>query len=431
LERERRSAQEQLSKLGGSKAHDIKLIQEAMVRAEHEKEAAEKSVTDVARSLGICLAVSRLAPAIINRLEAEDLREKWERLREGAIDRSEQVIAVAMPEPAAADPLLGNIAEHTRRQVKDRFRKALEHIYNPPPTNCAAGYILGHAKGELRQKVMGTLARTRRLGSADIRNKCQRLKLARDGYEDAVARHDRLRDLPKEIEEHTEKLNGLNAQIAEAIKRLGAIDHEIKKLKGDHHALSAEIGRLQEEVAKAEPEQRRIAVAERVSRVLEELTEKLKPITISRLEDSVTTHFISIADKRFRGGHVRIPREGMPYFEWSDRQTQPIETMSGFERRSFGIAFSLALAEITKRRIPLIIDTPMGNADTAYRPRLLKAVTNVDLDQVIILTHDAEVAGNLLEEVEDQVCQEFLVKYEAGSKESVVEPDAYFDGVYA
>lgn len=44
-----------------------------------------------------------------------------------------------------------------------------------------------------------------------------------------------------------------------------------------------------------------------------------------------------------------------------------------FEKRSFGIAFSLALAEITKRRIPLVIDTPLGNADSEYRPRTLKS----------------------------------------------------------
>ena len=49
-----------------------------------------------------------------------------------------------------------------------------------------------------------------------------------------------------------------------------------------------------------------------------------------------------------------------------------IEMMSGFERRSFGIAFSLALAEITQKRIPLVIDTPLGNADKEYRRRLLE-----------------------------------------------------------
>lgn len=81
--------------------------------------------------------------------------------------------------------------------------------------------------------------------------------------------------------------------------------------------------------------------------------------------------------------------------------------MSGFERRSFGLAFSLALAEITQRRIPLVIDTPLGNADSAYRLRTLKALTGFDADQIIILTHDREVTDDLLRGIEREVGQKF------------------------
>ena len=99
---------------------------------------------------------------------------------------------------------------------------------------------------------------------------------------------------------------------------------------------------------------------------------------------------------------------------------------SGFEKRSFGIAFSLALAEITRRRIPLIIDTPLGNADSEYRPRTLQALKNFDLDQVIILTHDEEVTPKLAETIKSATLQSFLVSFEGKAKGSVVQPDAYF-----
>ena len=67
-----------------------------------------------------------------------------------------------------------------------------------------------------------------------------------------------------------------------------------------------------------------------------------------------------------------------------------------------------------------MIDTPLGNADQEYRRRLLKALTNVDLDQVIILTHDAEVNGPLFEEIEDQVKQTFLIEFDQERNESIV-----------
>ena len=427
LEKERRNIQETLAKLGGAIAQNAKKIHEDVIHAERDQESAVRELAECAESLGVCLAVSRLAMPILNRMESEDQRERWERLREGAIDRTDHVISVAMPEPASQDQLLGNLSGEVREKVKQRFRIALEQIYNPPPINCATEYLLGHVKGELRQKSLIALNRLRRISSTDIRQKAQELKHTRDAYQDAVARSNRLKDLPKEIEEMTEQLNTINSQMQEAFRQISIIDHEIKKLKGDYHSLNAEIGRLQEEVAKMEPEQKRIAVAERVGRVLEELTDKLRPITISRLEESVTKHFLSIADKKYRGGQIVFPKDGEPNFRMGDGTEQLISTMSGFERRSFGIAFSLALAEITQRRIPLIIDTPLGNADTQYRPRLLKAVTNVDLDQVIILTHDAEVNGPLLDVIKNQTCQRFLVKYDEVNKESVVYPNQYFD----
>ena len=103
-----------------------------------------------------------------------------------------------------------------------------------------------------------------------------------------------------------------------------------------------------------------------------------------------------------------------------------LETNSGFERRAFGIAFTLALAEITHRRVPLVIDTPLGNADSEYRPRTLKALADFDLDQIIILTHDKEVTPDLVEHIQGQISQKFLVEYQESENLSVVQPDCYF-----
>jgi DNA sulfur modification protein DndD len=161
---------------------------------------------------------------------------------------------------------------------------------------------------------------------------------------------------------------------------------------------------------------------------MNDLIENLRPIAVERLEDLVSKHFLSIADSRFKG-RICFPMDSPPVFEWRNGKTQQLDTMSGFERRSFGIAFSLALAEITQKRVPLIIDTPLGNADSEYRPRLLKALTDVDLDQIIILTHDQEVNGDILNSIECQVSQKFLVSYDQNANLSEVYEDQYFGGL--
>ena len=141
----------------------------------------------------------------------------------------------------------------------------------------------------------------------------------------------------------------------------------------------------------------------------------------------MTKYFLQIADKKFGNGTIHLPTGEAPEIQMEDGSSVLLETISGFEKRSFSIAFSLALAEITHRRLPLVIDTPLGNADSKYRPRTLKALTDFDLDQVIILTHDEEVTPDLVEYIRPSLLQTFLVEYQGPERGSIVTPNAYFE----
>lgn len=352
--------------------------------------------------------------------------ESWEELKRGTVENKDKVVAVALPEPPESDPLLGNLSTEVRRKVRERFIDALERIYNPQPTDCAKEYLLGHVKGDARSKLLLHLSQVQVSGSAEAKDAARRLRAAREAMEDAKAKAERLNSLPQATKDIRGQLDVLNTQNQEISRKLGSLENEIRKLKADLHTLNEEFGRIQEELARLGPEQKRIAVAERVSRALEELQERLKPTTTSRLEEYVTKHFLAIADRRFRNGRIRLPLGGAPEIEMENGSRALLEMFSGFEKRSFGIAFSLALAEITRRRIPLVIDTPLGNADSEYRPRTLQALKDFDLDQVIILTHDEEVTPRLAETIKSATLQTFLVNYEGTAKGSVVQPDSYF-----
>lgn len=428
LERQQRLLTESLARLGGERKGDVEALHANATRVEQAKLAAERELTDRARVLGLALAISRLSPAITNRLKSEAAREEWESLRQGVQIRGEEVLRIAMPEPPESDDLLGHLSLPLRERVKARFRLALEQIYNPPPNGCATEYLLGHAKGEMREKLVALVRDVGGQRADDIRACARRLKEAREELEDIHAKRGRIGDLPREVRDLSEKLAEVQAEIAEASHQLGSLERELHSKRATLKDLSAEIGRLQEARAALEPEQKRIAVAERVYRSLEAIALELRPITLQRLQELVTKHFVAIADQRYRESEVRFPVDAAPLLRRRGRPDQQIAMMSGFERRAFGIAFTLALAEITQRRIPLVIDTPLGNADNEYRPRLLNAVTNVELDQVIILTHDAEVAGTLFETIEDQVSQTFLVKFDRDKAESLVADGAYFAG---
>jgi DNA sulfur modification protein DndD len=425
-DRERNGLQEELARLGGGGNADSARIQAEYLEAERKQADEEKALTAAVRSLGISLAMSRVAPLIVNRLKAEAALESWEGLKRGTVENKDKVIAVALPEPPESDVLLGNLSEEVRRKVRERFLDALERIYNPQPSDCAKEYLLGHVKGDARTKTLLHLSRVLAAGSTEAKGAARHLREAREALEDAKVKTERLNNLPQATKDIRIQLDSLNTQNQEISRKLGGLENEIKKLKSDLHTLNEEIGRIQEELARLGPEQKRIAVAERVSRALEELQERLKPTTTARLEDHVTKYFVAIADRRFGHGRIRLPVGGAPEIELEDGSRALLEMFSGFEKRSFGIAFSLALAEITRRRIPLIIDTPLGNADSEYRPRTLQALKDVDLDQIIILTHDKEVTPDLAESIKSATSQTFLVEFLGQARGSVVKPDSYF-----
>lgn len=431
LEKENQSLNEQLARLGGSSREKIEEVVRQHERATAEVDAAEDELFRRAAHLGASLSVSRLAPSILNRLEGERIRESWEAIRVGTINRTDEVLRVALPEPPESDALLGHLPLDRRSRVRERFRLALEQIYHPPPDGCASEYLLGHVKGEMRERLVELVQRLRRTSSTGIQQIVRRLKDAREAKRDAELKRARLSDLPREVQEISDKLKQVVDDLGECTGELRAIERENEARRAELKAVNGAIGQLQEQLASLAPDQKRIAIAERCKRTLEALEDQLRPLALKRMQSLVTSHFTSIADRRYRDGEIEFPDGQPPVFRRSGHADYLIEMMSGFERRSFGIAFSLSLVELTGTRMPIVIDTPLGNADSEYRPRLLKALTSVDVDQIIVLTHDREITQDLFEQIESQVQQHMLVDFDGRNREAVIRPDAFFHGIGA
>lgn len=429
LRGEREALMEQLALSGGLASKGVAEVAKQRADADNERSTLEKQITGAMARIGLPLAMTRLGPAVRNRLAAEGARESWESLRTGTLERREEVLAVAIPEPTSEDPILKGLSGEQLTALRTRLYAALDRIYNPPPKNCADDYLLGHVRGEQRSRLVQRIEAISREGSSQIIATAERLKVVRERVADLSRQLDRVSNLPKEVQLSKERIEELNDTIGNANNRLGQLENEINGKKSQLHDLNATIQRMQEELAQLEPEQKRLAVAERVNRVIEDLLEGLAPTTAARLEQLVTEHFMKIADKRFKDGAIHLRPDSPPQVVYDDgRPPALLEVMSGFESRSFGIAFSLALAEITKRRIPLVIDTPLGNGDSAYRPRMLRALAEFDLDQVIILTHDEEVHEELYEGIKKYVNQTFMLQFDAKKGKTDVLPDRYFGG---
>ena len=423
-ERRLEELHERFSRMGGASA-DARELQITYQEALSEQREAEKALAEVFRGLGLALGMKRLGLSIQRRLKAEEIREEWEVVKRQTLANRESVLDTALPEPPERDPLLGNIAPAVREKVRARFIEALERIYNPPKDGCAKEYLLGHIRGEARAKVLHHLASVFSVTGVRAKAAAKRLRDAREAVEEAKLALDRQQNLPEETQKISAELRQLSERTQEASRKLGSLDNEIEGLKGKHRALHATVMEIQEDLKRLGPEQERIAVAERTLQALEQIQEKLKPTTSARLERCVTAHFTAIADKRFSKAEIHLgPPPELRFPNGKPRML--LEMNSGFEKRAFGIAFTLTLADLTHRRLPLVIDTPLGNADSKYRLRTLNALAGFDLDQIIVLSHDEEVDADLAAHLKSHVGQTFLAEYVEDQELSIVHPNRYF-----
>ena len=409
---------------GGGVGTDLAQAQQQLKAAEQENEDASSALLRSIADLGLALAVSRLLLTIKGRLTAEELREQWLAMKAQTEDQTDSVLAAALPEPPESDELLGLLHPSLRESVRERFRLAIQLIYNPPPVGCAEEFLLGFAKGEARQRLGLRLADLTH-GLPGVSAAIARVRDARERIDDAKSRICHAPEQTADLEVHRQVLTEATAERDDVTRQLLDTEREIAAQQEELGRCSKRIGEIASELQTLRPEFRRIQVAERAATALRELSGRLEPLACDRLRDRITHHFLNIADMRFRGSEV-VFEAARPFLRRAGEPDKPIESMSGFERRAYGIAYSLALAEATGRRIPLVIDTPLGNADSEYRSRLLQSLAEVDLDQVIVLPHDAEVPASLLGSLSGNVLQTFLLEFDPAAHESRVRADSYF-----
>ena len=233
---------------------------------------------------------------------------------------------------------------------------------------------------------------------------------------------------PEELRTLTDELDKLNEDIRDALVRLGELNAQIDAKQAELENKDKRRGEILSQMEELEPALKRIAIVDRARRVLDNFSKQLKQIIAESLEEVVNERFQKIAAEKFQKGKVLLSDNKPPLWKGANGEELHLGAASGFERRSFSIAFCLALVEITKRSIPLVIDTPIGNADTEYRHRALKALAEFQLtDQIIILTHDAEVNQHFLKAIEDHVNQKMLVEFDSQTGESKIHNHKFFD----
>ena len=99
--------------------------------------------------------------------------------------------------------------------------------------------------------------------------------------------------------------------------------------------------------------------------------------------------------------------------------------LSAGEKQLMVISLLWALAICSKKKLPVIIDTPLSRLDSAHRRALIKTYFPKASDQTIILSTDSEIDETYYKLMKKSVGDEFTLKYNDKTKNTTIVP-GYF-----
>ena len=96
-------------------------------------------------------------------------------------------------------------------------------------------------------------------------------------------------------------------------------------------------------------------------------------------------------------------------------------SLSAGEKQLMVISLLWALAICSKKKLPVIIDTPLSRLDSAHRVSLIQTYFPQASEQTIILSTDSEIDHTYYNMMKESVGDEFTLSYSEETKSTSIE----------
>lgn len=104
----------------------------------------------------------------------------------------------------------------------------------------------------------------------------------------------------------------------------------------------------------------------------------------------------------------------------------PKQRLSAGEKQLLAISLLWALARVSGRPLPVVIDTPLARLDRAHRQKLLREYFPRVSHQVIVLSTDTEVDAAAAQELAPVTARSFHLDHDASSCQTTVNVGYFF-----
>jgi DNA sulfur modification protein DndD len=234
----------------------------------------------------------------------------------------------------------------------------------------------------------------------------------------AVPDREKLEPLFNEIkntEDETRNIESIQKSLYDQIHR---VQREIDMHTKQFDNVSDELRKHEANVIQLAKMKERLATGREVLGLFEE---KIRNKHIRTLEKYIKDGFESLLRKRnFINSIVICPNTFQLTINIVGEGFVPASKLSAGERQLLAVAVLWALARASGRKLPTVIDTPLGRLDSSHRKSFVMNYFPNAGEQVILLSTDEEIVGNYHQSLKKYLSHEYLIEYDEDKQSSSI-----------
>lgn len=409
---------------GGSQA----LLQERYEELNRHKRALEELWDKVhkvlAESLALALVGSRLRERTIERLRQEEIREGWEAGRSQG-EQGLQRFVLALEQSLIT--LLPPLTDEQRAGLFERVRTTWNSLWYPPPEGCADEFRHPYLRSGDRSQTRDQLVKVGRLSTEEVAGLLGRINQHEEEKRRLESEIAHLQGVGPQVEAKMTELRSVTERIDKLNTEVGGHKRELDGLGGQIGAKRQELARLAENRDAAAPAVRRAARADKVATMIDDIIAEAVPGQIATVAATMTEAYRAMAHKTIVR-QVEIDTDcNVRLLSANGRDVRDMALSAG-EQQVFAQALIAAVAKVSGRDFPIVVDTPLARLDDAHRAGVLRHFTD-RVGQVILLSTDTEVVGTYYDVVKPRVLKEFHIVHEHDGDIGRSHPEeGYFPG---
>lgn len=222
------------------------------------------------------------------------------------------------------------------------------------------------------------------------------------------------------------EINELNNELGRLRQEIDSHEERLEELETRHGRLESELDNKLERQSEFEDVSDRSQLAADVQDAVQAYSDRLVREKLERLESVLTDRYLRLSNKEGFYERVIIDEETLSVaVETAGGTRKQQSQLSAGERQIFATALLWALADISGRPLPFVIDTPLGRLDTEHRAKLVENFFPEASHQVLLFSTDTEVTAQYRERLADDIAAEFYLDNGGDGRTEIT--DGYFE----